>query len=805
MDPEDIDASPNLPTIVSRLGLRIADSFAFPTSASVVEARLTLKYARGLAGTETLFRSHYPSALEYLRAVIDTKPRSTFYARLARKLWKLGPVRVVPSHGAPDSALIGINLEEEEKITELENDLTATLVLRSAPHASLLLSDIAAIDSAVYEKILYQFLYTSSLCGPAVARSLSEELQSVTQQKSLALPRHSKPAVHPLTTSTLTERRGLNNLTLDNLQSLNTVSKDHDYILFAHKLRENPDLPIAPWWHAEATDRRSWLDAGLKLCEDSAGGFFVHEVFLKKVFHEYNNCRALPHAGKLRTIRASAAAEAKKMMKVESEAAIEAEPNRLLQCKIEHLIPEVATTEKQLKALRLIALQALDAVEVLKFSDSAVVTLLKAEMQRIMNNKDQTVDLEENRICDIISEYSDDIDEDYWSEQSVLDVICNERKREKIMLWISSTEESNIVHFELYNDDRNYAGPLEPLDGEEETVLVEIKLKTEQEGLYEYPKILFNRDADDNIVLPLDDGYELGRSEGHYTNMSGFTAISISDSSSSSGDDDNNDNNDDDDEDNQNEPLDSSPSSEEPSPPTNPQTHKQRPSAPNDKQHSLPTALCLTPPPPLPLAPSSPNTHTHTLAHKYTYPSKRAALTLPSSLNARRLNTLHMAFALPHESPGPAHAGMRPREMGKTRRAPDGDCVGGVKAQFAQQQRKDMGMLDRFNEEWDAREAEAEEERKRGMGMGYEDTHAILHGGSVGSLLLLPPPRFDVTAQISARGVRMGQRGGGGGGGYEVAARVERNAGVGKMPPGLEVSCDVRAANSAPLRGVLGG
>ncbi|KAF1845000.1 uncharacterized protein K460DRAFT_405280 [Cucurbitaria berberidis CBS 394.84] len=700
---------------MSRIGLRVAASFAFPTPASVASVQLTKKHASGLFGVRAGFRSQSPPIDQYLRNIGSSSQPATVYAYLLRKLWWLGPVKAVPGCGHADARLVDINLEKN-KIAELDNDLTDTLGLRSIPLSSLLLSQVANIDQACYEKVHHQLLHTTAKNAPAIVGAISEELQTASNQQPIAPLNFSKPRFHlSYTSATLTSRRGLEELVLKDLPTLGAGIEQHDYTLLNHKIREDPDFPVAPFWHEEYASQRSWRDTTLQLSEDKAGGFFVHEVFLKKLLHELNGSGVFPHAGKLRTLRTSAIVEAKKIMKAEAEMATAEESKRLLRCKIECLVHQVADTEEHLKAVRLIKLETLEAGNVLELSDHAIVTLLATEMRLTMDDKTSAADVETDCICDIISEYSDDVDENYWNKQSVLDVVCNERKRETIANWISSIQLSTFVHCELYIDDRNYCGPLEPTDDTEEDVMEEIQRLTEEEGVYEYPKILFNHDQDGNIILPLADGYSMERSEGYYTNMSGLSSLSSSNSSSSA-----------DEEDHYAALGDSPPSarvsfsskgtSVDDGPVPNPKDTKNHSTEQElDIEHGdsitststdnqllkdiIADSIIIDKNTTRPsIMPDIRNTTS-------TYQEKRAAIARGEGINARRLNTLRMAWDIPHHSHGPQQAGYRPHLHGyrhNTRPSPDWDAPGAPKPRFAERV-ETIGMLDQFNKEYEAK------------------------------------------------------------------------------------------------------
>ena len=706
------------------IGLGTTASFAYPGPASFETLGLSFDPTSRSLRVRSGLQGRFPSVKKSPRTIIASTQASALYA----PIWRASSVWAVPNGGHPDTELLNINLTQDNtegtnhpkilltelslKATELDSSLAETLELRSAPLASLLLSDVARIDQASYNTVLNQLLYDTGKHAPTVVKAIADEAQAAQTRTPISSLYHSTPSLHSLHKhTTLTSRRGLSDLVLDNLPSLAAGIEEYDYILLAHKVRENPDFPVAPIWHAEYDSQRSWLDTALELREEVTGAFFAHEIFLKKVLQELNGSGVFPHPGMLRSLRVSAKAEAKKMIKAESELAMTGEAMRLLRCKVEHLIPQVATTKDCLKALRLIKLETLDAANVMELSDSAIVSLLIAETHLIMDDEDQIADFETDCICDIISEYSDDVDEHYWNDESVLQVICNESKRKIISDWIFSVEPSNIIHFELYIDDRNYCGPLEPDDDTEETIKKEIKAKVAEEGVYEFPKILFDRDADDNIVLPLDDGYLVERSEGFYTNLSGLTGISSVSSTSSSGND------------RDQADIGDSASSKSGSGSSKGTSIGDEPTLNSnnvkafDLKHKSDRHSSI----------SKKNSVSHTVGNgaiidgQITAPSfgpetcgsaneyhdKRVAMARGDGLNARRLNTLHMAWDMPHRAHGPQDPGMRPQLHGNfqhqtrwTRPSPDWDAPNAPVPRFAQRV-ETSGMLDKFNKDLD--------------------------------------------------------------------------------------------------------
>jgi hypothetical protein len=165
-------------------------------------------------------------------------------------------------------------------------------------------------------------------------------------------------------------------LFLENLPSGRVAEKD--FTMLAAKILEDPDFPVVPPWHDEFSTLRPWFDIALALPEDCDSDIFVHEIVVNKVFLYYNKHMVAPSDKQLDVFRWGAAKKAQEMTQADVEAAALLEPGRLLQIKIEDLIPKVANTEEENKTLRKISLSDLNIPRILKYRDRSVILLLSA-------------------------------------------------------------------------------------------------------------------------------------------------------------------------------------------------------------------------------------------------------------------------------------------------------------------------------------------------------------------------------------------------------------------------------------------
>jgi hypothetical protein len=238
---------------------------------------------------------------------------------------------------------------------------------------------------------------------------------------------------------------------------------EKDLSLLAAKLLENPDFAVVPPWHEEFATLRPWFNVALELLEDCNSNIFAHEILLNKVFHWFNKHIMAPSTHKLRAFRWNATKEAQKMMQAEVDVAVSLELGRLLQIKIEDLIPDVANTEEEKKALRKVSLKDMNIPRILNYRERSVILLLKAKMHTIMRNSKHIADIDDTCICDIISQYSDDEGEHHFNDASALKNIFPQRKRNIVLRWASSIGTSTVHHVKLSVAHETYCEPLEPI------------------------------------------------------------------------------------------------------------------------------------------------------------------------------------------------------------------------------------------------------------------------------------------------------------------------------------------------------
>jgi len=370
----------------------------------------------------------------------------------------------------------------------------------------------------------------------ATLRAVASEIEPALEIEALhvlELPTHSSPV--KLHTADQMSRHNKFNLFLDDFPAGRVAEKD--YSLLAAKLLENPDFSVVPPWHEEFSLLRPWFNVALELPEDYLDSdIFAHEIFLRKVFPLVNKHKGAPPPKRLRAAIHAASGdaplEAEKMMQAELNAAALLEPGRLLQVKIEDLIPDVAKTEEEHKALRKISLKELNIPRILESDDRSVILLLQAKMRAIMRNSKHVADVDDTCICDIISEYSDDEGEHHFNDAAALKNIFPQRKRDIVLGWVSSIETSVIHHITLSSADQTYCEPLEPIGDADDMTEVEGELQKASDIEWELEgcSLIFPRGHDGEILLGY--GFQADQvvSEGHFTNM--ISAASPSESSS---------------------------------------------------------------------------------------------------------------------------------------------------------------------------------------------------------------------------------------------------------------------------------
>lgn len=317
-------------------------------------------------------------------------------------------------------------------------------------------------------------------------------------------------------------RRGGFSLNLD-LSSL-TPRRDERSAeeMLVYKIIEDPDFSLmARWKPGHAAWSGGYVREDIDLPEGT--DFFAQKFFAEKLRFEAAKNGALPPPPRFRFMQQSALRDFDKMAKAENEEAHTGERDRLLRCKIEHNIPDVATTEKEEKALRKIKLQTLEDAGILSFSNDAIKTLLKIEMDGILANGDDA-DFDGKLISDIVSVYSGDIDEEYWNLPSTMEVLMNNKHQEAIEKWIPSP--SATMHQDL-----GHGHELEETEETFDEIYEEFLRK--EENLGEGEMMFSNLHKLGQPGFDAEDDEIPEREPGFYSNilsdMSSFTSSSASD------------------------------------------------------------------------------------------------------------------------------------------------------------------------------------------------------------------------------------------------------------------------------------
>jgi hypothetical protein len=484
---------------------------------------------------------------------------------------------------------------------------------------------------------------------------LSPTLRAVASEIKLALemevPHFPALTTHScsimLHTADRMTRRNKFGLFLDDFPTDGVSEKD--YSLLAAKLLENPDFPVVPTWHEEFSILRPWFNVALELTEDVNSDIFAHEILLNKVFHYFNKHAVAPPAQKLCAFRWAATKEARKMMEAEAEAATLLEPGRLLQIKIEDLIPYVANTEEEHKALRKISLKDMDIPRILDYRDRSVILLLQAKMRAIMRNSKHIADVDDICICDIISQYSDDEGEYHFNDAAALKNIFPQRKRNIVLGWVSSIETPIMHHIKLSGAIETCCKPLEPIGEADDMTEEEGELQKVSKIMWELQgcSLIFPRGPDGEVLLGYGCQADQVVSEGHFTNM--ISAASPSESSLG---------------------LSSGSSS-----------YKSEGEKAANRRNSD-TSLGSHAPRNAGDCSSRPT--------RYDYPEKRLAMASAEHLNNRRINSLHMAYGTEHRAHSPDQPG-----------CPELDSKRIMNLEFAIPEEA-LGLLDKFNADYEA-------------------------------------------------------------------------------------------------------
>ncbi|KAI4710648.1 hypothetical protein J4E89_004236 [Alternaria sp. Ai002NY15] len=582
---------------MAHLGLR-ASCLSLPAAPYFFSNAYTIfEHPSGLFGARGSRTGALPPAETYLRQTVTCATRAPGLSSYA-KFRRLGSVWSVPSKTTVSAATVALKLEQEQT-KALEDILSATSFLRSTPLASTTLvapTIVAPVDREAWDHILVNLIRIPHDSLSATLRAVASEIELALEMGALhvpELPTQSSPV--KLHTADQISRHNKFNLFLDDFPAGRVAEKD--YSLLAAKLLENPDFPVVPPWHEEFYLLRPWFNVALELPEDYLDSdIFAHEILLRKVFPLVNKHKGAPPVKRLRAAIHAASGdaplEAEKMIQAELNAAALLEPGRLLQVKIEDLIPDVAKTEEERKALRKISLKELNIPRILESDDRSVILLLQAKMRAIMRNSKHVADVDDTCICDIISEYSDDEGEHHFNDAAALKNIFPQRKRDIVLGWVSSIETPVIHHITLSSADETYCDPLEPIGEADDMTEVEGELQKASDITWELEgcSLIFPRGHDGEILLGYGCQADQVVSEGHFTNM--ISAASPSESSSDA----------------------SSYESEE------------------DKAANRRNS----------------DTSLESNTARYDYQKKRIVMASVGHLNKRRITNLHMAYGIPH-------------------------------------------------------------------------------------------------------------------------------------------------------------
>ncbi|RAR09824.1 hypothetical protein DDE82_001541 [Stemphylium lycopersici] len=514
---------------MAHLGPRAGGTLPRIALVSPASVQTTFDHASGAFDSR---KTTFPPAETYLRRTFRG-PAAALRPSTLSKLWRLGPVWAVSASGCPDAELIDINLNQE-KTQEQERALEATCFLRSIPLISSLL--VGRIDNTAYESILKTFLNSKQEPNVSIAKAVKQEAQAAPEVDDQFWNNLPKPSILPPVPQHRATIRNKPGLLLHDLPKYEV--DDKDYTLLMNKLREDPDFLSVPGWHPEFHAQRPWLYISIALPEDRNSDIFTYETLLKKSFFDYDKHKAAPNAAKLHRLRWSATSEVQKKIAEETNAATQSEPHRLLRNKIEDLIPSAVDTDAELKALRKIEIKSLNIPRVLAYRDSSVITLLKAKMQKILHNKKHVADLNETCICDMISLYSDDEDEEHFNGPAAVEARFSQRKRQNVANWASAIPAPASHHTELHSADATFCEPLEPIGEPSHMTEADDPLQPASDIIWPLAScsLLFPRNGEGRMVLELGCLPDQEYSEGHFTNMTSAASSSDADASSNEGD-----------------------------------------------------------------------------------------------------------------------------------------------------------------------------------------------------------------------------------------------------------------------------
>jgi hypothetical protein len=535
-----------------------------------------------------------------------------------------------------------------------------------------------------------QLLDVRDNCAPEIFRHIAKELRDVASMEVLRVPFSIAFSPLPKSSShcfprktTLALRRDQRVLTMEDLPKVAIPSKkpdepaEHNLAFLRERVIEDPDFCIIPIWHGDSVAQRARLDYISQLPEDSERGFFDYAILAGKMLDEFKKFGGLSPATSLPRWRYLALKELRRVMDKEVDEAERCELNRLLRIKIEHLIP-TTRIPKQTEALRSIELEFLKDAGVLGLSNEDVKDLLWTETRNRMRKSHNTMDPDQDYICDLISEYSKDTPLEYFLKPETIASDCNEVKLASITNWAGNIESPRYIHANLHN---KYGRP-EPDHDCAELIWAEIYMKSK----YARPRLNLKEFAGrSNPALPPVEDFPDARSEGHYTNM-------LSDLSAGS--------------------LSSASEFFDPQAPEYPQTSVETVSL-DSKVDDSDTNYngCLSDDAHEPnsvigeliaIGDSSDEVFgtNDTTANNSSAPSEN---TKNSGHQARHVNTLRMAHDGPHRAHGPEQPGFR--GLTHSRPAPDWDAFGVMKPEYAQPKKaKVLGALDFFNLVFEAKE-----------------------------------------------------------------------------------------------------
>ncbi|KAH7093403.1 hypothetical protein FB567DRAFT_609902 [Paraphoma chrysanthemicola] len=516
---------------MARVGFSTLGLYPLPTVPSTLTTRATFQLVNGVTVPRSVDEAPQASSVHLLRNSSIASNECAHKSFLS-KVRGLSLAWLAPARRKPDSPPFKFVVGDINEQRTHDGYLSSTVLLRSLPLTSDVLSEVGSTDLTTHALIIDQLVGSKGTCTIGVIQKIKEELHHAVRlgliqpagqlhQRQSSFPTCSSPSF----IERLASRRGQPGMVLNDIFNSKTNNEEQNFALFCHKPRENPDFPLIPVWNKDHVVQRERLDFIQQLTEDASEDIFTHETFVSMVWNEMCSTKSAPHPERLLELRNEAAAESFSMIKQEYLSARISERQRLLRVKIEPLLPKVGGTLKKDMAIQ-------------------TVKILRAEMMRSMQDAAAGADLKKEYISDLISNYSEDVDEDYCMKPEVIDALCNEHKRESIKAWALKTDASGLPHVIFNNFGGKKYVSIELCDISDEVGKAgDYPWRTE--CLYpDYPwgpkeEHMIDWKIDEitkTVVLPLDDGYPDERSEGFFTNMSGLSDISVSESESTSSD-----------------------------------------------------------------------------------------------------------------------------------------------------------------------------------------------------------------------------------------------------------------------------